>query len=86
MNITVANLEDAINTCRAANPPVDCVLPTDLRLMASIYGAAIHQRADTVDLEGYPAALADAVVRWLPVAPACPLRSGSLDEPCDACQ
>ena len=49
--LQIGELEHAINRYKKARPFMDCVLPLELRLMASLYGKMIYLRISSSDLE-----------------------------------
>ncbi len=48
--LEIGDLEYAINRYKRERPFDDCVLPTELRLMASLYGKMIYFRLSSCDL------------------------------------
>lgn len=85
--ITIVELEEAINRCKAAQPPVDCVLGPDLRVLATVWGQMIYHHQGSLELVAQKSADRQVIERWLAkVADAgasCPMAGM---EGCEACQ
>lgn len=72
--MAIVSLEQAINQCKRMHPPVDGVLPPELRMLATLWGDMIYRHIETIELEALPPELKLLVERW---------QSGIA---CDVCQ
>ncbi len=94
--ITIVQLEGAINRCKGVRPFCDGVLPSDMRLLADLYGQMIYRHLDSVNVESLLPSLQAVLVTWINVAavepggapagtcPAAAADPGADD--CEACQ
>jgi hypothetical protein len=69
LDLTITELEGAINRSIKAEPPRNCVLPPDLRALADLYGTMIFGHAQSVDIDQQPERIRLAVLKWLPAHP-----------------
>ncbi len=94
--LKIVQLEAAINRCRVAKPFTDGILPTDMRLMAELYGEMIFRRLESVDVDTRSAPLRAVLAKWtagaepkaVPAPEAfCAFRpAGTGSDDCEACQ
>jgi hypothetical protein len=63
--ILITRVEEAINRCKHAQPPIDYVLGPDLRVLATIWGLMIAHHLSSLDLEAQPESDRMILQRWL---------------------
>ncbi|MDD5708512.1 MAG: DUF3717 domain-containing protein [Kiritimatiellae bacterium] len=94
-NITIVQLEGAINRCKSERPFFNGVLPGDMRLLADLYGEMIYRRLDSVAVESLSPALLAVLGAWIDAAAVEPGAApagtcGTSADPgaddCEACQ
>jgi len=62
--LTIGELESAINRFKRAHRFSNCILPAELRLMASLYGRMIYHRLLSYDLTLESVETQQAIQRW----------------------
>lgn len=91
ITITRKRVEDALNRCANAQPPVNYILGKDLRVLATIWALMNHFHRDVQDIDLLTEVESATLVRWMvPTddeikARACAL-SAAASEGCDVCQ
>lgn len=96
LNLTILQLESAINRCKLAEPVSNYILPGDLRVLASLYGEMIFHRLDSIQLASQSELLQTVLMKWaIPkdsvIEPqpekSCSFSPGNAGfEDCEACQ
>jgi hypothetical protein len=89
--ISIERLEKAINDCRLIQPPVQGVLGSELRVLATIWGEMIAKKETSLDISAQPPAHLTVLRRWLGAAAGEPPQAtcmliGTQSAECEVCQ
>lgn len=64
MNMTMLQVEAALNHCSAHNPPIDNQLQKEPRLLCDIWGKMIYEKAQSIDLDTLDDIHRGALLQW----------------------
>ncbi len=72
--VKITELEDAINAIKKAHLNDSPVSEGEMKLMATLYGIQIYERASQFDLDQQPAAIQSLLNKWLSLKTNTPTR------------
>ncbi|TCV82710.1 DUF3717 domain-containing protein [Sulfurirhabdus autotrophica] len=64
MNMTIQQVEAALNRCSAMHPPINHQIQKEPRLLCDVWGQMIYEQAKTIDLDELDLIHREVLMEW----------------------